>query len=206
MIRELQSNMQVRQPTVCRAGQVWLRPNVGEPSAPSSVDQSRISHLLNTHCYQLTNASCTAAQGITRLLVGKHCSRRRRRIPPMAVRYGGLVLGTSMKVAVVRIRTRSSASTTEHSVLTTCGRRAPRSALAEERAALWAPVVTDVNIGRDREMGTEVVGALETGGGSSIRQGRQHPAVDAALGGSTQILVSGIERTATPGSTCAKLI
>jgi hypothetical protein len=35
----------------------------------------------------------------------------------MAVRYRGLVLGTSMKVAVVRIRTRSSASTTEHSVL-----------------------------------------------------------------------------------------
>jgi hypothetical protein len=41
----------------------------------------------------------------------------RRSILAMAVRYRGLVLGTSMKVAVVRIRTRSSASTTEHSVL-----------------------------------------------------------------------------------------
>jgi hypothetical protein len=40
-------------------------PNVGEPSAPSSVDQSRNSHLLNTHRYQLTDASCFAAQYIS---------------------------------------------------------------------------------------------------------------------------------------------
>ena len=66
---------------------------------------------LTYHLLSSVAASCTAAQCITRLAGERYCGQA------MAVRYRGLVLGTSMKVAVVRIRTRSSASTTEHSVL-----------------------------------------------------------------------------------------
>src|SRR4051812_12914298 len=85
-----------------------------------------------------------------------------------------------MNVAVARIRTRFSASTTVHSALSNL--RPLWTILASAmRATLWLAVVTDVHISRHAELRSEVVFTRQAAPARSIGQGREHSAMDCAV-------------------------